>query len=74
LEVQVSDEVHVVRVIYVQAGDGNMFGGDGFPKQPFPNGWKGENGLYAVGFGRKGLLGVAHDANKAAEDIARTFT
>ncbi|KAG0600425.1 hypothetical protein M758_11G033100 [Ceratodon purpureus] len=59
---------------WLKAGDGNMFGGDGFPKNPFPNGWKGENGIYAVGFGRKGLLGCAHDARRVAEDIAKDFT
>ena len=40
------------------------------PKTPFPNGWKGENGLYTVGFTRRGLLGTAFDANKIAKDIA----
>ena len=32
-------------------------------------GWKGENGLYTVGFTRRGLLGTASDANKIAKDI-----
>ncbi|KAK8523382.1 hypothetical protein V6N13_113325 [Hibiscus sabdariffa] len=31
---------------------------DGYPRRPFPNGWKGECGLYAVGFTKRGLLGV----------------
>lgn len=39
------------------------------PKTPFPNGWKGENGLYTVGFTKRGLLGTAFDAVKIAEDI-----
>lgn len=39
------------------------------PKTPFPNGWKGDNGLYTVGFTRRGLLGTAFDAVKIAEDI-----
>lgn len=43
---------------------------DGFPRKPFPNGWKGESGLYAVGFTKLGLLGAAIDAKKIAEDIA----
>ena len=51
-------------------GDG-MFGDDGFPKAPYPNGWKGESGLYAVGFGRRGLYGCAHDAVLVAQDIAK---
>ncbi|KAE8712570.1 putative indole-3-pyruvate monooxygenase YUCCA3 [Hibiscus syriacus] len=42
---------------------------DGMPKQAFPNGWKGEDGLYAVGFTRRGLLGAAFHAKKVAEDI-----
>ncbi|XP_061339323.1 indole-3-pyruvate monooxygenase YUCCA6-like [Gastrolobium bilobum] len=46
---------------------------DGFPRKPFPNGWKGENGLYAVGFTKKGLLGAAMDAKKIAEDIERCW-
>ena len=40
------------------------------PKTPFPNGWKGDNGLYTVGFTRRGLLGTASDAVKIAKDIA----
>ncbi|GLT55464.1 hypothetical protein SLA2020_285830 [Shorea laevis] len=43
---------------------------DGFPRRPFPNGWKGEGGLYAVGFTKRGLLGASMDANRIAEDIA----
>lgn len=42
---------------------------DGFPRKPFPNGWKGENGLYAVGFTKRGLLGSSIDAKRIAEDI-----
>ncbi|KAL1830594.1 hypothetical protein ACET3Z_000245 [Daucus carota] len=42
---------------------------DGFPRQPFPNGWKGDNGLYAVGFTKRGLLGASMDARRIAEDI-----
>ncbi|KAL5572666.1 hypothetical protein UlMin_022263 [Ulmus minor] len=42
---------------------------DGMPRRPFPNGWKGECGLYAVGFTQRGLLGASLDAKKIAEDI-----
>lgn len=42
---------------------------DGLPRRPFPNGWKGESGLYAVGFTKRGLLGASTDAKKLAEDI-----
>jgi len=39
------------------------------PRRPFPNGWKGERGLYAVGFTKRGLLGSAMDARKIADDM-----
>ncbi|KAG8375550.1 hypothetical protein BUALT_Bualt10G0111700 [Buddleja alternifolia] len=42
---------------------------DGLPKRPFPNGWKGECGLYAVGFTKRGLLGASIDAKNIADDI-----
>ncbi|KAM7490675.1 hypothetical protein LguiA_033596 [Lonicera macranthoides] len=51
-----------------------FFGENGMPKSPFPNGWKGEKGLYAVGLSRRGLLGVASDAVKIASDIANQWT
>lgn len=54
-------------------GGVKMFGDDGFPTKEFPNGWTGENGLYEVGFGRKGLLGCAHDAAALADDIAKRY-
>ncbi|TXG62053.1 hypothetical protein EZV62_013416 [Acer yangbiense] len=44
---------------------------DGLPRRPFPNGWKGESGLYAVGFTKRGLLGASMDAKKIASDIKR---
>ncbi|XP_073039118.1 probable indole-3-pyruvate monooxygenase YUCCA4 [Primulina eburnea] len=47
----------------------DFFTKDGIPKSPFPNGWKGENGLYAVGFTRRGLLGISSDAVNIATDI-----
>ncbi|KAL0904050.1 hypothetical protein M5K25_026123 [Dendrobium thyrsiflorum] len=46
---------------------------DGLPKRPFPNGWKGERGLYAVGFTKRGLLGASIDATKVAQDIAQCW-
>ncbi|KAL0716011.1 hypothetical protein Bca4012_065333 [Brassica carinata] len=48
-----------------------FFEKDGFPRQSFPNGWKGERGLYAVGFTGLGLLGAAIDAKKIADDIVQ---
>ncbi|XP_004495036.1 probable indole-3-pyruvate monooxygenase YUCCA5 [Cicer arietinum] len=50
--------------------EGEFFSKDGFPKSPFPNGWKGNVGLYAVGFTRRGLSGSSYDAIKIAQDIA----
>ncbi|CAM8897178.1 unnamed protein product [Rhodiola kirilowii] len=48
----------------------NMFSEkDGVPLESFPKGWKGENGLYAVGFTKRGLLGTSMDARRIAEDI-----
>ncbi|PON76492.1 Flavin monooxygenase-like enzyme [Parasponia andersonii] len=46
---------------------------DGLPRRPFPNGWKGECGLYAVGFTKRGLLGASMDAARIAEDIERCW-
>ncbi|GER33797.1 flavin-containing monooxygenase family protein [Striga asiatica] len=42
---------------------------DGLPRRPFPNGWKGQCGLYAVGFTKRGLLGASMDAKNIANDI-----
>ncbi|KAJ3675601.1 hypothetical protein LUZ60_004643 [Juncus effusus] len=47
---------------------------DGYPKVAFPNSWKGENGLYAIGFTRRGLLGTSLDAHRIAEDIASQWS
>lgn len=51
----------------------DFFTKDGMPKTPFPNGWKGENGLYTVGFTRRGLQGTALDADKIAQDISEQW-
>ncbi|XWS70347.1 hypothetical protein CRYUN_Cryun03dG0040100 [Craigia yunnanensis] len=54
--------------------EGEMFSEkDGYPQRPFPNGWKGECGLYAVGFTKRGLLGTSMDAKRIAEDIERCW-
>ncbi|GER29642.1 flavin monooxygenase-like protein [Striga asiatica] len=50
-----------------------FFSKNGFPKTPFPNGWKGKGGLYAVGFTRRGLSGVSTDAVKISRDIAKVW-
>ncbi|XP_010519914.1 PREDICTED: indole-3-pyruvate monooxygenase YUCCA6 [Tarenaya hassleriana] len=46
---------------------------DGFPKQPFPGGWKGECGLYAVGFTKRGILGASMDAKRISQDIEQCW-
>lgn len=46
---------------------------DGLPRKPFPNGWKGSNGLYAIGFTKRGLLGASIDAKRIAEDIEHSW-
>ncbi|XP_073047577.1 probable indole-3-pyruvate monooxygenase YUCCA5 [Primulina eburnea] len=53
--------------------ENDFFSRDGFPKTPFPNGWKGKRGLYAVGFTRRGLSGASMDAIKVAQDIGRIW-
>ncbi|RVW26605.1 Indole-3-pyruvate monooxygenase YUCCA6 [Vitis vinifera] len=54
--------------------EGNFFSQkDGYPKNPFPNNWKGEDGAYSVGFTRRGLYGASIDAQRVAEDIARQW-
>ncbi|XP_051136852.1 indole-3-pyruvate monooxygenase YUCCA6-like [Andrographis paniculata] len=46
---------------------------DGLPRRPFPNTWKGECGLYAVGFTKRGLLGASMDAKNIADDIKKCW-
>ncbi|CAN0905019.1 Probable indole-3-pyruvate monooxygenase YUCCA3 [Linum grandiflorum] len=53
--------------------ENDMFSEDGVPKNPFPNGWKGKAGLYAVGFTRRGLSGASLDAISVALDIAKSW-
>eukprot|EP00257_Ricinus_communis_P004701 XP_002518191.2 probable indole-3-pyruvate monooxygenase YUCCA3 [Ricinus communis] len=53
--------------------ENEFFSEDGIPKNPFPNGWKGKAGLYAVGFTRRGLSGASLDAISVALDIAKSW-
>ncbi|KAG8369746.1 hypothetical protein BUALT_Bualt14G0045800 [Buddleja alternifolia] len=53
--------------------ESEFFSRDGFPVSPFPNGWKGQNGLYAVGFTRRGLSGASMDAVRVAQDIGKMW-
>ncbi|WOL14674.1 indole-3-pyruvate monooxygenase YUCCA2-like [Canna indica] len=47
---------------------------DGFPRKAIPCSWKGERGLYAVGFTRQGLMGASADATRIADDIKQWWT
>ncbi|KAL5550662.1 hypothetical protein UlMin_000838 [Ulmus minor] len=49
--------------------DQDLFNNQGNPKSGFPNHWKGQNGLYCAGFGKKGLFGISIDAQNIANDI-----
>ncbi|XP_024986457.1 probable indole-3-pyruvate monooxygenase YUCCA4 [Cynara cardunculus var. scolymus] len=51
----------------------DFFTDKGIPKTPFPNGWKGENGLYAIGFTNRGLFGAAYDATRIGKDINKEW-
>ncbi|KAL1826108.1 hypothetical protein DCAR_0314301 [Daucus carota subsp. sativus] len=51
----------------------DFFSKNGLPKTPFPNGWKGNAGLYAVGFTRRGLSGASLDATRIAQDISQVW-
>lgn len=53
--------------------ESELFGKNGFPKQQYPNGWKGKEGLYAAGFTKRGLVGVSVDGIKIAEDIKNVW-
>ncbi|XP_028758256.1 probable indole-3-pyruvate monooxygenase YUCCA8 [Neltuma alba] len=53
--------------------EGDFFSKNGFPKRPYPHGWKGSVGLYAVGFTRRGLSGASSDAMKIAQDIGQVW-
>ncbi|PKI76825.1 probable indole-3-pyruvate monooxygenase YUCCA5 [Punica granatum] len=53
--------------------ENEFFSKNGFPRSPFPNGWKGNSGLYAVGFTRRGLSGASSDAMRIAQDIGKVW-
>ncbi|XP_047940410.1 probable indole-3-pyruvate monooxygenase YUCCA10 [Salvia hispanica] len=54
--------------------DDNLLNEDGIPKVDYPNHWKSVNGLYCVGFARKGLYGAAMDAQNIAHHIKSQIT
>ncbi|KAL9318242.1 hypothetical protein ACSQ67_014759 [Phaseolus vulgaris] len=47
--------------------------GEFLSENGFPNGWKGNVGVYAVGFTRRGLSGASFDAIKIAGDIGQLW-
>ncbi|EPS72220.1 hypothetical protein M569_02528 [Genlisea aurea] len=51
-------------------GGSELFSENGVPKRAW---WKGEYGLYAAGFTRRGLSGASADAVRISEDIARIW-
>ncbi|XP_076943963.1 putative indole-3-pyruvate monooxygenase YUCCA10 [Bidens hawaiensis] len=51
--------------------DGGLFNDKGMPKHKSPNHWKGEDGLYCVGFASAGLFGISNDAKNIANDISK---
>ncbi|KAI3757137.1 hypothetical protein L6452_04671 [Arctium lappa] len=51
--------------------DGGLFNEKGMPKHKSPNHWKGDHGLYCVGFASQGLFGISNDAKNIADDIFR---
>ncbi|XP_071698226.1 probable indole-3-pyruvate monooxygenase YUCCA3 [Rutidosis leptorrhynchoides] len=53
--------------------ESDFFSREGVPMMPFPDGWKGKSGLYAVGFTRRGLFGASFDAIKVSQDIAEIW-
>ncbi|KAI3417618.1 uncharacterized protein J3R85_014289 [Psidium guajava] len=52
---------------WLQGGD-DLFNDDGMTK--VRQQWKGENGLYCIGFSQKGLFGISADARNIADDIS----
>ncbi|KAG2570507.1 probable indole-3-pyruvate monooxygenase YUCCA5 [Panicum virgatum] len=56
---------------WLQGND--FFNKDGYPKTAFPHGWKGQSGLYAVGFTRRGLSGASADAVRIAKDLGNVW-
>ncbi|GAA0162809.1 hypothetical protein Leryth_016798 [Lithospermum erythrorhizon] len=50
-----------------------FFSKEGLPRTPFPNSWKGKDGLYAVGFTRRGLSGASLDSIRVSQDIGKIW-
>ncbi|CAN6475949.1 unnamed protein product [Victoria cruziana] len=54
--------------------DDGFFDESGFPAAGWPSQWKGNNGLYCIGFSRKGFYGIALDAKNVAQDISAVLS
>ncbi|CAL4957246.1 unnamed protein product [Urochloa decumbens] len=54
---------------WLKSEDG-LIGDDGLAARPYPEHWKGENGLYCAGLVRKGIYGSYEDAELIAGDIS----
>ncbi|XP_051143195.1 probable indole-3-pyruvate monooxygenase YUCCA9 [Andrographis paniculata] len=53
--------------------ENEFFAKNGFPKAEFPNAWKGQDGLYTVGFTKRGLAGASVDAVNVSRDISNAW-
>ncbi|PIA47711.1 hypothetical protein AQUCO_01400361v1 [Aquilegia coerulea] len=51
-----------------------LLNNESMPKHKFPDHWKGSNGLYCAGLGKRGLAGVNMDARAIADDIKSLLT
>jgi indole-3-pyruvate monooxygenase len=66
--------IGLISTLLVQFFQGNdFFNKDGYPKTAFPHGWKGQSGLYAVGFTKRGLSGASADAVRIAKDLGNVW-
>ncbi|CAO2192945.1 unnamed protein product [Urochloa humidicola] len=54
---------------WLKSEDG-LIGDDGLAARPYPEHWKGENGLYCAGMVRRGIYGSYEDAELIASDIS----
>lgn len=67
------ENIHLIN-LHLQFFQGtDFFNKDGYPKTAFPHGWKGQSGLYAVGFTRRGLSGASADAVRIAKDLGNVW-
>ncbi|MCD7467941.1 hypothetical protein HAX54_005647 [Datura stramonium] len=58
-------------IVARSSDDGAIFDENGMPKKRSSCHWKGEKGIYCVGFASAGLFGISSDAKNISEDINR---